>query len=113
MMYKGERLLTKYWSVILIVLFIASTLLFLIIKKDAIYVNPNDILDSNIMWSKVKRDVLFSGKYGEAHVPFLRGDETLDKLLKVSLSPVDIIYCLLPPFWAYVFCFYARILMSG
>ncbi len=112
-MYKGERLLTKYWSVILIVLFIASTLLFLIIKKDAIYVNPNDILDSNIMWSKVKRDVLFSGKYGEAHVPFLRGDETLDKLLKVSLSPVDIIYCLLPPFWAYVFCFYARILMSG
>lgn len=109
---KIKHLMKGYWSVFFVGLFFICTMAFLIIRNDTIYVHINDLLDSNIMWSKVKRDVILSGRYGKAHVPFLRGDESLDRLLKISLSPADLIYCLLPPFYAYVFCFYARIVIS-
>ena len=111
-MNKNKRFIEEYWSVFLVGLFMICTMIFVAVRKDTIYVHINDLLDSNIMWSKVKRNVILSGRYGKAHVPFLRGDVSLDRLLKISLSPADWIYCLLPPFYAYVFCFYARIVIS-
>lgn len=112
MIKKCKYMLVEYWSVFFIAFFLICTIVFLAIRKDNIYVYGADLLDSNILWNKMKRDALIAGTSDAVHVPFLKGDKILDRLLKFSFAPVEVVYALLPPFWAYVFCFYARILLA-
>ena len=106
MLKKREQ---KYWSLILIGLFITITFSYVLAKGDGIYIQVHDTLDNNIVWLKMLKDNdLFWQRGGE--VPFLGGVDrnNLYSPLKVYVW----LYMLFPVFPAIIIGWYLKIIIA-
>lgn len=86
-----------------------ASLLFLIVRKDNVYIQIHDFLDSNISWIKMLKDNnLFWAK--EKNVPFLGGIDR--NYLYSELKLYMFLYMVFPVFPAMIMGWYLKIIMA-
>lgn len=108
--------LKTYWGFAVITCLFFIILIFIGIKKENIYVNANDTLDSNIAYYKVYRDAWLNHELGEDFVPpLLGGDAGVERLFERSLlssGMTSLVYLVFPPYTAYVVMFFIRMFLG-
>ena len=113
----GKKLISwagKYWSFVIIALFLCCVIVFLAGHGERILIESNDNADSNIAYYKAYRDALLNGEIDDNYTsPILGGDESTRRLFdKGTLSPIRAVYTIFPTFAAYIVCYFLRIILG-
>lgn len=106
----GKRYLRNiHWEYIFIAAFLIAAMLFVCIRKDDIFIQTFDNLDSNIAWEKMLKDnnLYFSL---DGKLPFLSGVDRNN--FSSELKCYTWLYILFPPFVAIVVGWFLKILMA-
>ena len=104
-----NNMIAKYWSYMLIALFLAVCAGYVGINGENIVIQIYDNLNSNIAWLKMLSDNDLFFNYHDK-VPFLHG---LDRMYLYSpLKAYVWLYMIFPTFWAFVIGWFLKIIIS-